>query len=297
MNVQQLRYLIAVSDFGSVSAAARSLGVTQPVVSRSIHAFENEQGVTVFGLSGTRLVVTEAAQEIVHAARDALAAFDAVEQTAQAVREKRELVIATTPTNGLLLTEALGELHRCEPGLVISVCRADDADHVLRIVQDGMAEIGFIELTPLIGDNPLIDIPVAELEVVFVSPLGTDLPAAVTWNDVVKQPLIVPPPDSGRRTLINAMAKSASGTTPQETIVFEDRGSWLAAAQAGMGSFLSYRCLVADHERVEIRPFTPPQAVTVGFVRHDLELSMEAARIIDLTRATYAKPVAATESS
>ena len=297
MNVQQLRYLIAVSDLGSVSAAARSLGVTQPVVSRSIHAFETEQGVTVFALSGTRLVVTEAAREIVTAARNALTALDAVEQTAQSVRHKRELVIATTPTNGLLLTEALGELHRCEPGLVISVCRADDADHVLRFVQDGLAEIGFSELTPLIGDNPLIEMPVAELEVVFVSPLGTDLPAAVTWNDVVKQPLIVPPPDSGRRTLINAMAKSASGTTPQETIVFEDRGSWLAGAQAGMGSFLSYRCLVADHERVEIRPFTPLQAVTVGFVRHDVELSTDAARIVDLTRATYAKAVGATESN
>ena len=142
MNVQQLRYLIAVSDFGSVSAAARSLGVTQPVVSRSIHAFESEQGVTVFALSGTRLVVTEAAQEIVHAARDALTAFDAVEQTAHAVRDKRELVIATTPTNGLLLTEALGELRRCESSLVISVCRAYDADDVLRIVQDGTAESG-----------------------------------------------------------------------------------------------------------------------------------------------------------
>jgi LysR family transcriptional regulator, nitrogen assimilation regulatory protein len=297
MNVQQLRYLIAVSDFGSVSAAARSLGVTQPVVSRSIHAFEDEQGVTVFALSGTRLVVTEAAQEIVHAARDALRAFDAVEQTAQAVRERRELVIATTPTNGLLLTEALGELRRCESGLVISVCRAGDVDHVVRIVQDGIAEIGFIELTPLIGENPLIATPVAELEVVFVSPLGTDLPAAVTWNDVVTHPLIVPPPDSGRSTLINAMAKSASGSSPRETIVFEDRGSWLAATQAGMGSFLSYRCLVADHDRVEIRPFTPPQAVTVGFVRRDLELSTEAARIIDMTRATYAEPVAATDVS
>src|SRR3984957_14953021 len=288
MNVQQLRYLIAVSDFGSVSAAARSLGVTQPVVSRSIHAFEIEQGVKVFELSGTRLVITDAAQEIVNAARNALAAFDAVEQTAQAVREKRELVIATTPTNGLLLTEALGELHRCEPALVISVCRADDADHILRIVQDGMAEIGFSELTPLIRDNPLIEMPVAELEVVFVSPLGTDLPAAVTWHDVVKQPLIVPPPDSGRRTLIDAMAKSASGTTPQETIVFEDRGSWLAGAQAGMGAFLSYRFLVADHERGEVRPFTPAPTVPVGILLPFRALSVEASRFVELARATYA---------
>lgn len=296
MNVQQLRYLVAVSDFGSVSAAARSLGVTQPVVSRSIHAFEVEQGVTVFARSGTRLVVTDAAQEIVTAARAALAALDAVEQTTQGVRHRREIVIATTPTNGLLLTKALGELRRREPDLVISVCRATDAAHVLQIVQDGVAEIGFSELTPVIAENLLTEIPVADLEVVFVSPLGTDLPAAVTWHDVVLQPLIVPPPESGRRTLINTMARSASGTTPQETIVFEDRGSWLAAAQAGMGSFLSYRCLVADHERVEIRPFAPPQSVTVGFVRRAAELSVEANRIVELTRVTYATSVAATQA-
>ena len=82
-----------------------------------------------------------------------------VGQTAQAVRDKRELVIATTPTNGLLLTKALSELRRCEPGLVIRVCRANDADDVLRIVQDGTAEIGFSELTPLVSDSQLTGFP------------------------------------------------------------------------------------------------------------------------------------------
>ncbi len=284
MNVQQLRYLVAVSDFGSVSAAARALGVTQPVISRSVHAFETEHGVTVFGLSGTRLVITEEGQAIVHAARDALTAIDAVGQAAQAVRDRRDLVIATTPTNGLLLTRALSELRRCEPGLVIRVCRANDADDVLRNVHEGVAELGFSELTPLARDSELTTLPIAELEVVFVSPIGTDLPAEVSWTDVVLQPLIVPPPDSGRRALINDMAMMATGTTPQATVVFEDRGSWVAAAQAGMGSFLSYRCVVADHERIEIRPFTPPQTVTVGFVHRYLELSTAAARFIDLAR-------------
>ena len=138
MNLQQLRYLVAVSDFGSVSAAARSLGVSQPVISRSVHAFETEHGVTVFGLSGTRLIITEEADSIVKAARDALAAIDAVGQTAQAVRDRRDLVIATTPTNGLLLTKALSELRRCEPSLVIRVCRANDADDVLRMSTTGL---------------------------------------------------------------------------------------------------------------------------------------------------------------
>ena len=295
MNVQQLRYLVAVSDFGSLSAAARSLGVTQPVVSRAVHAFETEHGVKMFRLSGTRLVVTEQGQAIVTTARDALAAFDTVAETARAVRDKRELVIATTPTNGLLLTKALSELHQCDPSLVIRVCRADDADDVVRKIHNGVAEIGFSEMTPLLCDRQLATLPVADLEVVFVSPVGIDLPAAVTWNDVVAQPLIVPPPDSGRRALINEMAKVASGTTPQETVVLEDRGSWIAAAQGGMGSFLSYRCVVVDHDRLEIRPFTPPQAVTVGFFHRDLALSSAAVRFIDLARVNVWQPAVAAD--
>jgi DNA-binding transcriptional LysR family regulator len=185
----------------------------------------------------------------------------------------------------LLLTETLGEISRCERSLVISVCRADDADDVLRLVREGVAEIGFSDLTTLACDRQLTALPIAELEVVLVSPMGTDLPAAVSWNDVVTQPLIVPPPHSGRRERINEMAKKASAATPRATVVLEDRGSWIAAAQAGMGSFLSYRRVVAGYERIEIRPFTPHNVVTVGFVHQDLELSTTAARFIDLARS------------
>jgi hypothetical protein len=62
-----------------------------------------------------------------------------------------------------------------------------------------------------------------------------------------------------------------------------------------MGSFFSYRCVVADQERIEIRPFTPPQAVTVGFVHQDLELSMAAARFVDLVRVSRWLPGATSD--
>ncbi len=296
MNVQQLRYLVAVSDCGSVSAAARSLCVTQPVISRSIRAFELEHGVAVFCLSGTRLVPTETAGVILDAARDAVAAFDAVAQTARTAAGQAELVIATTPTNGLLLTTALSKLGRCEPNLEIKVCRAGDADDVLRKVHGGEAEIGFSELTSSAGELQLTSWPIAEVDVVLVSPVGSDLPAAVSWHDVVRQPLIMPPVGSGRRELINDMATAAAGTTPQVSLVVEDRGSWIAAARAGMGSFLSYRSVVADHKDIEIRPFAPPQSVTVGFVQRDGSLSRVAALLIDLARDAYADPGCTRES-
>ena len=88
------------------------------------------------------------------AARDALAAFDAVGQTAQTVRDKRELVIATTPTNGLLLTEALSELVGAKP-VSTSACAGPMTPTTCSARSSEEAEIGFSELTPLLGDRQL----------------------------------------------------------------------------------------------------------------------------------------------
>jgi DNA-binding transcriptional LysR family regulator len=284
MNVQQLRYLVAVSDLGSVSAAARSLHVTQPAVSRSIRSFEVEHGVTVFSLSGRRLVPTEAGTTVVDAARRALAAIDAVELEARAAggQAELELVIATTPTNGLLLTSAMSELGRSESGLEIKVQRAGDADEVLRMVQDRQAEIGFRELIPGGDDLELISKPLAEVDIVLVSPRDSDLPVAVSWDDVVRQPLILPPAGSGRRQLIDDQIARSALHAPQVALITEDRGSWVAAAQAGMGSFLSYRCLVDGLDGVEVRPFDPPATVMVGFVHRVGPISRPATLLMEL---------------
>ena len=290
MNVQQLRYLVAVSDLGSVSAAARSLRVTQPVISRSVRAFESEHGMTVFCLSGRRLVPTDAGRAVVDSARRALAAVDAVGQTARAAGDHEELVIAATPTNGLLIASALSDLGRCEPNVELTVCRAVDSDDVLRKVESGAVELGFGELLSSATVDHLDSMLVAEVEAVLVSPMGTDLPAAVSWEDVVTQPLIMPPAGSGRRRLIDDVATTATGSAPHAALVIEDRGSWLAAAQAGMGSYLSYRPVVAGLERIEIRPFKPPHAAPVGFIYRFGPISPAATRLMELVRTSLANP-------
>jgi LysR family transcriptional regulator, cyn operon transcriptional activator len=288
MNVQQLRYIVAVSDSGSFSAAARALAVTQPVISRSVRAFEAEHGVTMFTLSGRSLIPTQSGLAIVVAAREALAAIEDVAQTARAAGGQTELVIAATPTNGLLLTTALSEMSRCEPGLELRLCRGSDTDDVLRKIQAGEAEIGFSELIPGVHEVELKSKPIAEQEVVLVSPPGTDLPVAVSWDDVVTQPLIVPPAGSDRRKLIVDMATRTTSTSPHISLVTEDRGNWIAAAQAGIGSFLSYLRVVVGHEGVEIRPFVPPQMVTVGFIHRREPVSSAATRFMDLARTALA---------
>jgi DNA-binding transcriptional LysR family regulator len=176
----------------------------------------------------------------------------------------------------------LSELGRTEPGLEINVQRARDADEVLRMVKDRRAEIGFRDLMPGGDDIELISIPLAEMDIVLVSPRDSGLPVTVSWDDVVQQPLILPPAGSGRRQLIDDQIARSAGTTPQVALITEDRGSWVAAAQAGMGSFLSYGCLVAGLEGVEVRPFDPPQKVIVGFVHRAGAVSRPAARFMEL---------------
>ena len=202
-----------------------------------------------------------------------------------------ELVIATTPTNGLLLTSALSELGREETCLEIKVQRAGEHDEVLRMVQDRRAEIGFRELHPGV-DLELVAKPLAEMDIVLVSPKDSDLPAAVTWDDVARQPLILPPASSGRRQLIDDQITRLAQKTPQAALNLEDRGSWAAAARAGMGSFLTYRCLAADLEDLEVRSFDPPTLVTVGFVHRPGPISRPAERLIEIAMRSVGQPSA-----
>jgi hypothetical protein len=63
---------------------------------------------------------------------------------------------------------------------------------------------------------------------------------------------------------------------------------WIAAAQAGMGSFLSYRPVVTGLERLEIRPFEPTHVASVGSIHRCGPVSPAATRLMDLVRASYA---------
>ena len=48
MKLNQLRDVAAVAEQGSIRAAARSLGLAQPALTRSIHELEHELGVPLF---------------------------------------------------------------------------------------------------------------------------------------------------------------------------------------------------------------------------------------------------------
>lgn len=60
----QVRAFLATAEEGSLSAAARVLGQTQPTLSRQVAALETDLGVTLFERAGRAVALTEAGREL-----------------------------------------------------------------------------------------------------------------------------------------------------------------------------------------------------------------------------------------
>jgi DNA-binding transcriptional LysR family regulator len=69
MNTRQLRHFLAVMDLGSLSAAAESVHLSVPALSRSLRALEDELRVPLFDRQDRRLRPTPYAQDYVGRAR------------------------------------------------------------------------------------------------------------------------------------------------------------------------------------------------------------------------------------
>ncbi|MET3598664.1 LysR family transcriptional regulator [Martelella mangrovi] len=85
-NWDYYRTLLAVLDTGSLSAAARHLGLTQPTVGRHIEALEAEAGQQLFTRSQRGLEPTDTALSMRHLAEAMAATADAIRRTASESR-------------------------------------------------------------------------------------------------------------------------------------------------------------------------------------------------------------------
>lgn len=83
MEARLLRYFAAVANEGTVSAAAISLGISQPALSRQLKQLESITGLALFQRLGIRLVLTSEGREFLHVAREVLLKMEHANQVAK----------------------------------------------------------------------------------------------------------------------------------------------------------------------------------------------------------------------
>src|SRR3989475_670540 len=87
MTLVQLRHLISVAQTGSFSRSAEAMHLTQPALSRSVRALEQELGIPLFDRIGRHSELTAFGREMLGRARALVAEADELRDRGRQLRE------------------------------------------------------------------------------------------------------------------------------------------------------------------------------------------------------------------
>ncbi len=76
MTIQQLKYIITISENGSLNKAAEVLFITQPSLTSAVRELEKELGITLFNRGGKGVTLTNDGTEFLQYARQVVAQYD-----------------------------------------------------------------------------------------------------------------------------------------------------------------------------------------------------------------------------
>ncbi|GAA1725097.1 LysR substrate-binding domain-containing protein [Aeromicrobium alkaliterrae] len=148
MELQQLRYVIAVAEESSFTRAAAQCFVVQSALSHQVKALERELGVTLFARTSRRVELTAAGTAFLPSAREALVAAEraGVDAAAAEGQVRGRLTIGVIPTvTALDVPAALGEFHRRHPSVRIGL-RVAGSDELETAVAAGEVDVALLGL-------------------------------------------------------------------------------------------------------------------------------------------------------
>jgi len=142
----QARAFLVTAEEGSLSAAARALGLTQPTLSRQVAALESALGVTLFERVAKSLILTDAGMELVDHVRAMGDAASRVALAASGQSQQVEGLVTISATDLMaahILPDILRDLRDKAPGVEVRVhctnslsdLRRREADIAIRHVE------------------------------------------------------------------------------------------------------------------------------------------------------------------
>lgn len=183
MDIQRLRYFLAVAEAGSVSRAATRLRVAQPSISQQLRKLEESMGRKLFDRQGRGMVLTDAGRGLQGRAARIVAEVDSLlrDGAGGADEGASRLSVGAIPTMApYILPRALSALRKKLPACEISV-REDVTERLVEMLHDNVLDCAILS-TPI--DDPMI-----EVEVVGREELLAVVPAA--WPEATGPMLTV----------------------------------------------------------------------------------------------------------
>ncbi|OZI51456.1 LysR family transcriptional regulator [Bordetella genomosp. 4] len=236
MELRQLEAFAAVMSTGSVTAAGRLLGRSQPVITRSIQELEAEVGYALFARNGPRVTPTEQGFLLYDDVERALVGLKQIRQRAEEIARGDDRPLRLAATSALatgLLPAALKSIEgRIETSRV--QLRSMSPERVLHDVLTGAAQLGATSL-PL-EHRGLTVHWIGQVPCIVALPANDPLAAqtSLSIDDLMGRRLItMANPYRLRRRLDQALANQ--GRRAPGLIETNSSVNALAAVRAGLG--------------------------------------------------------------
>ena len=266
LDLQALRLLAGIEELGSLGAAGRLLGISQPAASTCLRTFEARWQLRVAErtVRGTRL--TAEGQKVVQWANVLLVEVDTIRDALTALSTSRrqdglDLGVASSLTVAeFVLPQWIGALRAAHPEVHVRL-QVTNSDAVDKLVRSGECEIGFVESSVIApglsrsvigGDRLVIVVGPRHPWARRVTPLSR--------VELLAAEYVVREEGSGTR----ATFERALATQPRVAMVATSTTALVGAAVAGVGPAV-----------------VTPHAVRAGIERGDL---VEAPHGLDLQR-------------
>ena len=253
----RLRLLVEIGRQGSVSAAARAIGIGQPTASEHLRTLEGAAGQRLVERNGRGSTLTEAGKLLALHAGQALQTLRLGEEELQRLSglEAGTIHIGASTTPGVyLLPDTLGCFRRDHPNVTVEVEIASSGEIIDRLLAGRLqlALIGEtepderIQLEPFVGD-----------EIVGVARPGslTLRGCRASPKQLAEQTLLVREASSSTRR-ISDRALGAARIWPARTWELDSSEAIKRAAREGLGiAFLSRYAVAEEIERGELEAF------------------------------------------
>ncbi|RJL33343.1 LysR family transcriptional regulator [Bailinhaonella thermotolerans] len=179
MELQQMRYVLAVAETNSFTRAAERCLVVQSALSHQIARLERELGARLFDRTSRRVRLTPAGEAFLPAARQCLdAAERAAAEVAAAVGEVRgRLAVGVIPTVAAVdIPAALGDYRDRYPHVRVAL-RVGGSEQLTEQVKEGALDVGFLGLPATARPQGVRSRELARDRLVAVLPPGHPLAA------------------------------------------------------------------------------------------------------------------------
>ena len=147
MKLNQFRYLVAISQFGSISGAARALYTSQPAVSMAVKELEDEFGFPILLRTRQGVTFSPGGKQILELSKVIVTELDKLEQLK--VHRSDGALSGTLSIGGTsyfsdsLLLNVILEMHSAYPALTVRL-EEDNSQSILDSLRSGNINLGVI---------------------------------------------------------------------------------------------------------------------------------------------------------